>query len=163
MFVDEAAFANKELMTHFIIPLLKVKDRKIVCISTPATDNQSVFSQLITEDSEGEFKVTVIEGMCKECASAGSRVCPHRSAVSTPWTNMRSQMKIEKILMRIDPFAAARELRGAQVDTKIPAFPADHVNRVFSEQVRSLCKFGPSVSFLCLTPLQDPKTPHQHE
>lgn len=80
--VDEAAFANKNLITHFLLPLLKVSGRKMLCISTPATDDTSFFSTAIQQlqevrqkvsvdrQEELEFDVLVIEGGCVADCSA---------------------------------------------------------------------------------------------
>lgn len=140
LLVDEAGFTNKDLLVQFIFPLLKVPKRKVLCISTPATSSISFFTSAIRKSKEveaqtgrkGPFEVVIIEAMCPDCASKRKQECPHRDSVATPWSSNASERALKDILGSIDPDAFNREVLGADVDSKVPAFPRDLTELVFS-------------------------------
>lgn len=57
--IDEAGFTNKALVRDFILPLLKVMNRRLIAISTPSRKRNTFFSSMVCATASG-----VCVGVC---------------------------------------------------------------------------------------------------
>lgn len=136
VFLDESAFVDSRLLTEFVLPLLTVNYRKLFAISTPSTERRSFFGQIIANGKDVGFETIVIEAMCKDCAAKSAKECPHRSSVATPWTSVENQGRLRAIYEFVSRDSYNREVGGATIDTTVPGFKPEAVNRVFDDPTR---------------------------
>jgi hypothetical protein len=113
--VEEAGFVPRKLWSSFILPLLLVKLRGLICISSPGAKN--MFYDITTLPSPtypGELAANVVSiaTSCAECAHTNLAACTHVPDNTPFWKDEGGNSLMSALMAKLNPETYNREVRG---------------------------------------------------
>lgn len=151
--MEEASRLDLQVFWEVIIPLLGVKDRVLLGISTPL-DQLNYYSQMVNaKDDQGKpfFNVVQLDLSCTKCKEAGDINCKHRAHLRPPWKTQERHDRTLK-LMESQPELQKREVMGSIVDSQNAVFSAQDVSSMLDRPDEVGEHFYPEHVFTAVDP-----------
>lgn len=132
---DEMAFMPNRMFTEVIIPLLGMKQAKLLGISTPSPDEYNFFSRMLTLKYPGTedyvFGNLIIDLACDECKKKDRAVdCRHMQNLIPNWKGGRKFELAAHLYGELNSTAHARESMGILMTADDKMYDRKHIDKL---------------------------------
>jgi hypothetical protein len=152
--LDEAAFMNRQLILGDVVPMLGVRGRSIVVVSTPPTvRGAAFFSELfdaVLDDGTRVFAQIVLEAICATCKEAKLDTCPHMAHIRPQWKDEHRD-RVQRAIYAGDMSHYRREVLGLMESPDLYCFDDKSVIHAFDRPPHTF-RSPPHSIILCIDP-----------